>query len=303
MKEAEILNREFGIAGEVLFKEGDLGALVCEIRSASGNGTITVQGAQILSWAPAGQTPVVWLSPAARFAPGKSMRGGAPVCWPWFGPHSEDPAKPAHGFARNRDWDVREVASLTEGTRVVMGFAPNDAERAIWPYDAELMLAVTLGERLRFDLTTRNLGGESISITQAIHTYFQVGDIGSVRVEGLEGCEYVDKTGSNARVHQEGPILIDREVNRIYLGCPGDAIIVDESLGRRIRVTKQGSTSYVVWNPWAETAAKFGDMGQDGYRHMLCVETTNAATDAVTIAPGETYTLSTEYAIEPLQGA
>jgi glucose-6-phosphate 1-epimerase len=300
MKAAEVLNQNFGIEGEVAFREDDRGALVSEIRNASGSGAIAIQGAQVLSWTPAGQAPVVWLSPAARFAPGKSLRGGAPVCWPWFGPHPEDRDKPAHGFARNRDWDVREVNSLTQGTRVVMAFAPNDAERVMWPYDAELILAVTLGERLRFDLTTRNLGSEAITITQAIHTYFQVGDIGAVRVEGLDGCEYIDKTSSDARIRQAGPILIDREVNRIYLDCPGDAVIFDESLGRRIRVTKQDSTSYVVWNPWAETGAKFGDMGEDGYRHMLCVETTNAATDAVTMAPGEIYTLTTEYAIEDL---
>jgi len=300
MKAAEVLSQNFGIAGEVAFREDDRGALVCEIRNASGSGTIAIQGAQLLSWNPAGQAQVVWLSPAARFAPGKSLRGGAPVCWPWFGPHPRDPGKPAHGFARNRDWDVREVTSLTQGTRIVMAFAPNDAERVMWSYDAELTLAVTLGERLRFDLTTRNLGSEPITVTQAIHTYFRVGDIGAVRVEGLEGCEYIDKTGGDALIRQAGPILIDREVNRIYLGCPGDAVIFDQSLARRIRVTKQGSTSYVVWNPWAETGAKFGDMGEDGYRHMLCVETTNAATDAVTVAPGETCTLSTEYAIEDL---
>jgi glucose-6-phosphate 1-epimerase len=300
MKEAEVLNRAFGIAGQVLFRVGDRGALVAEVTNRSGSGTIAIPGAQVLSWTPAGQEPVVWLSPVARFAPGKSLRGGAPVCWPWFGPHPQDPDKPAHGFARNRDWDVHEVANLAGGTLIVMGFVPDGTERAMWPHDAELTLTVILGEQLTFDLTTKNTGSESISLTQAIHTYFRVGDVDAVRVEGLEGCEYIDKTGGNARIRQEGPILIDREVNRIYLGCPGEADILDRSLHRRIRVTKEGSTSYVVWNPWAETAAKFGDMGEDGYRHMLCVETTNAASDAVTVAPGGICTLSTEYAVEPL---
>jgi glucose-6-phosphate 1-epimerase len=300
MSKAEVLDREFGIPGEVAFRRGVHGALVAEIANAWGSATIAVQGAQILSWVPAGESPVVWLSPAARFAPGKSLRGGAPVCWPWFGPHPEDPQKPAHGFARNLDWDVREVRDLGDATRMTLGFVPGEAQRGLWPHQAELVLVVTLGARLRAELVTRNTGGGAITLTQAIHTYFRVGDIGSVRVEGLEGCEYIDKTGADARIRQAGPVHIDREVNRIYLGCPGGVSIVDESLGRRIRVSKAGSTSYVVWNPWAETGARFGDMGEDGYRHMLCVETTNAAEDAVTIAAGEDFTLATEYSVEPL---
>jgi glucose-6-phosphate 1-epimerase len=300
MKEAETLNKKLAIAGELVFRTGSQGALIADVSNAQGAGTIAIQGAQILSWAPAGQAPVVWLSPAAKFAPGKSLRGGAPVCWPWFGPHPQDPTKPAHGFARNRDWEVQDVASVKDGTRVVMRFTPNDAERVIWPHDAELTLAVTLGARLRAELSTCNTGGKVIELTQAIHTYFHVGDIAKVRVEGLEGCDYIDKMAADAIVRQQGPIRIDREVNRIYLGCPGDAVIVDESLRRRIRVAKHGSSSYVVWNPWAETGAKFGDMGAEGYRHMLCVETTNAASDLATVVPGGTYTLATEYLVEAL---
>lgn len=301
MTDAANLNERFaGAGGGVEFTVGAHGALVAAVTNAQGSGTVAVQGAQILTWAPAGQAPVVWLSPAAGFKPGKSLRGGAPVCWPWFGAHATDASKPAHGFARNRDWEVLEVAPVAGGTRLVMRFIPGEAEAALWPHQAELTLTLTLGERLRADLTTRNTGDAPITITQALHTYFNVGDVSGVRVEGLEGCEYIDKTGSDARIRQEGPILIDREVNRIYLGCPGDVVIRDESLARRIRVSKTGSTSYVVWNPWAETGAAFGDMGEEGYRRMVCVETTNAASDSVTIAPGDTFTLTTEYAVESL---
>ena len=300
MTNADRLNEQFARPGELGFFVGGHGALIASLTSAVGSGTIAIQGAQLLTWAPAGDEPVIWLSPVARFKSGKSLRGGAPVCWPWFGPHPEDASKPAHGFARNLDWTPVEVARVPEGTRLVLRFVPAEAELALWPHQAELSLAVTLGERLRLDLITDNTGAEPITITQALHTYFRVGDIAEVEVLGLEGCEYIDKTAADARVRQEGPIRIDREVNRIYLGCPGDAVIRDRSLKRLIRVSKNGSTSYVVWNPWAETGAAFGDMGEDGYRQMLCVETTNAASDAVTVAPGERYTLTTEYAVEPL---
>jgi glucose-6-phosphate 1-epimerase len=300
MNDLGVRNERFGIPGEVRFVVGDQGALVAEIANSEGSGAVAIQGAQLLSWTPAGEAPVVWLSPAARFAPGKSLRGGAPVCWPWFGPHPSDPAKPAHGFARNLDWTVLETASTDAGTRLVMGFVPGDEQRALWPHAAELTLTLVLGARFSAELATRNTGDSPIELTQALHTYFHVGDIGEVRVEGLDGCEYIDKVGPEARRRQAGDIAIAGEVNRIYLGCPGEVVIRDASLNRLIRVAKQGSTSYVVWNPWAEQGAKFGDMGEDGYRHMLCVETTNAASDAVVVPPGKTYRLITEYSVEAL---
>jgi glucose-6-phosphate 1-epimerase len=300
MSNAEALNERFGIPGAVAFGVGGHGALAVEVASLGGAASVACQGAQLLTWAPAGQPPVVWLSAAARFAPGKSLRGGAPVCWPWFGPHPADPSKPAHGFARNLDWTVVETARLADATRVVLGFVPGEAQCALWPHSAELSLAVSVGARLRLDLVTRNTGGEPVTLSQALHTYFHVGDVGSVRIEGLEGCEYVDRLRQDARLRQQGPVTIAGEVDRIYLGCPGDALIVDPGLGRRVRISKTGSRSYVVWNPWVEKAAKLGDLGEDGYRRMLCVETTNAWDDTVTVAPGQAFTLSTTYSVEPL---
>lgn len=294
------LNERYGIDGELLFAVGHHGAEVARITNPGGGAEIALQGAQVLTWAPAGQPAVVWLSPEAKFAAGKSLRGGAPVCWPWFGPHPEDPAKPGHGFARNLDWQVIDAQRVAEGTRLVLGFVPGAAQQALWPYEAALELAVTVGERLSLALTTRNTGTVPLTITQALHTYFHVGDIAAARVDGLDGCEYIDKVDGGARRRQSGPVTIGGEVDRVYLGCPGEAVIVDEVLRRRIRIGKSGSQSCVVWNPWAEKGAKFGDMGDDGYRRMLCVETTNAGDDVVTIASGRSFTLATEYSVEPL---
>jgi len=294
------LNERYGIDGELVFATGHHGAEVARIANAGGTAEIALQGAQVLTWAPAGQPAVVWLSPEARFAAGKSLRGGAPVCWPWFGPHPEDPAKPGHGFARNLDWQVLGAQRVAEGTRLVLGFVPGAAQQALWPYEAALELAVTVGERLSLALTTRNTGTVPLTITQALHTYFHVGDIAAARVEGLDGCEYIDKVDGGARRRQSGPVTIGGEVDRVYLGCPGEAVIVDEALQRRIRIGKSGSQSCVVWNPWAEKGAKFGDMGDDGYRRMLCVEATNAGDDVVTIASGRSFTLATEYSVESL---
>jgi D-hexose-6-phosphate mutarotase len=294
------LNERFGIDGELVFATGHHGAEVARVTNRAGTAEIALQGAQVLTWAPAGQPQVVWLSPAAKFAAGKSLRGGAPVCWPWFGPHPDDPAKPGHGFARNLDWQVVAAERVGEGTRLVLGFTPGAAQQALWPYQAELELAVTVGQRLLMELTTRNTGTNSLSITQALHTYFHVGDIASARVDGLDGCEYIDKVDGGARRRQSGAVTIAGEVDRVYLGCPGEVVIVDDALRRRIRIGKRGSQSCVVWSPWEEKGAKFGDMGDAGYRRMLCVETTNAGDDVVTIASGKSFTLATEYSVEAL---
>ncbi len=295
-----ILNEKFGIPGLVEFADNHSGAAVARVTTRHGQMEVARQGGQLLFWTPQGHAPVVWLSPQAVFKPGKSLRGGAPVCWPWFGPHPSDASLPGHGFARNLDWRMLETARLKDATRIAMIFEPGEEQRKLWPHRAQLELAITLAEQLRIDLTTRNIGDAPFTITQAVHTYFHVGDIAKVRVEGLEGKEYLDKVDGGVRKSQEGPITIDGEVDRIYLDCPEEALIIDESLGRRIRIAKQNSHSTVVWNPWAEKGAAFGDMGEAGYRQMLCVETTNAADDAVTIEPGESFTQTSVYSVEGL---
>lgn len=294
------LDREFGIPGSIAFRTDDQGSAEVDLHTATATAAIMRQGAQLRAWTPDGQAPIVWLSPATRFTAGKPLRGGTPVCWPWFGPHPDDPTKPAHGFARNLDWDVVETARLDDAVRIVLRLTPGPAQRELWPHRAELTLTATVGTHLRLELTTRNTGAEPFSVTQALHTYFHVGDIGAVRVEGLDGKTYIDQVNGNVRGVQSGPVTVTGEVDRIYLDCPGPTTIVDESLQRKIRITKQGSHSYVVWNPWIEKSARLGDMGDNGYQHMICVETCNAGDDAVDIAPGASHTLGTEYSVEPL---
>ena len=294
------LNEKFSIPGLIEFVNNDQGVLVARVDTEQGTMEIAYQGAQLLFWTPKEQEPVIWMSPQAKFTKGKSLRGGSPICWPWFGPHPENKSLAGHGFARNLEWRVLETSRLNNAIRITMIFEPGDEQKKDWPYDAELSLSITMGETLEMALTTHNLGTTPFTITQAIHSYFNVGDISSVRVEGLEGKEYIDKVGDETSRRQNGAITIDSEVDRIYLDCPEDLVIVDEVLKRRIRIVREGSNSAVVWNPWAEKGAAFGDMGEEGYRHMLCVETTNAATDVVTLKAGESFTQYSRYMLESL---
>lgn len=293
-----LLNTRHALEGALRFTRAEGGPTLAEIDNAFGKATIALEGGQILTWAPKGQEPVVWLSPEAHYVPGKSLRGGVPVCWPWFGPNDQDAALPAHGFARNKPWNVAASERLADGaTRLTLQLVQDEETARLWPHQAELKLIVTVGAALRIELSTRNLGAEPFAITEALHTYFQVSDIGAVSVSGLEGCGYLDKV-AGGRKTQDGSVKISGEVDRVYPNTTVECVIHDAGYKRRIRVAKTGSRSTVVWNPWEEKGAKFGDMGPDGYRRMLCVETANALEDAVTVPAGETRVLMAEYAVE-----
>lgn len=295
------LQSRFGIPGAVEFTADAYGLPTVEIKNALGSGSIALQGAQLLTYAPAGQASVVWLSPKAKFVAGKSARGGVPVCWPWFGPHASEPTFPAHGYARTKPWEVTEVAALADGAhRLSFRLPRSEADARYWPHDTPLEIRYTLGAQVEIELLTHNAGAEPVVLGEALHTYFTVGDVGAVRVLGLDGVDYIDKVDGGQRKHQTGPVLIQGEVDRVYLGTESDCLIEDPVLKRRIRVEKRGSRSTVVWNPDAEKATKMGDFEADGHLRMLCVESANAADDQVRVAPGETHSLWVRYSVEAL---
>lgn len=297
----DTLNKRFGIPGQLSFNEGPGGLPVVEVINEQATAAIALQGAHLLSWAPTGEDPVIWLSPDAKFAEGKSVRGGVPVCWPWFGPHETEAGFPAHGFARTVPWEVFETNTLkTGGTLLGLRLMQTDRTRAQWPHACELELYISVGAVLEMDLVTRNTGAQPITIGQALHTYFQVSDIRKVNVQGLDGRAYIDKVEAGSRNTQQGPLTFTGETDRIYLNTGDDCLIHDPGLERRIRIHKQGSHSSVVWNPWVEKADKMGDLGEDGYLRMLCMESANAADDVVKIAPGGEHHLWVQYSVEAL---
>jgi glucose-6-phosphate 1-epimerase len=272
-----------------------------EVANSRGSATVALQGAQVLTWAPRGLPPVIWLSRAAKFVPGKSIRGGVPVCWPWFGPHATVATLPAHGFARTVPWEVIGAQTLADGaTRLDFRLVLNEAARAQWPHATLLECHITVGTALEIDLVTRNADRSAITIGDALHTYFEVSDIRQVTIRGLEGCPYLDKMDAGKRKQQAGPVTIGAETDRIYLDTGADCLIDDPGLKRRIRIRKRGSHSTVVWNPWIEKSVKMGDFGEDGYLNMVCVESANAADDVVTIAPGGEHHLWVRYETEPM---
>ncbi len=312
------LNRTFGCGGQIVFKAGPGGLAVAEVSNAHGTAVIALQGAHVMTWAPRNEAPVIWLSRAAKFAPGRSIRGGVPVCWPWFGPHASDAKFPGHGFARTVMWDVIGTEALGDGsTRLTFRICQDAATRAQWPHASDALNIVTVGRTLDIELVTHNTGTAAITVGDAFHAYFEVSDIRNCRIDGLDGCPYLDKVDGGRRKMQTGPVAIGSEVDRIYLESTAEAanapslargprldpiadvLIDDPGLRRRLRIAKRGSRSTVVWNPWIDKAAKMGDFGPDGYLNMVCVESANAADDVVAIPPGGEHRLWVRYSVEP----
>lgn len=298
MTDVSALNARFGIKGKLAFREGKGGLIGIEVTTEHSTAVIALQGAQVVSWIPAGEKPVIWLSTGSKFAAGKSMRGGVPVCWPWFGAHATNPALSAHGYARTVPWDVVETKALPDGAvRLVFRLAESDATRAQWQFKTPVENHITIGKTLDVELVTRNSDDKPVTITEALHTYFAIGDIRKTTVTGLENCDYLDKVDAGSRKKQSGAIAFTMETDRIYVNTKAECVIEDTAWNRRIHIVKRGSQSTVVWNPWVEKSDKMGDMGENGYLRMLCVESANAAENKVTIAPGTEHRLYVSYRV------
>jgi len=283
----------------ICFADGKGGLPVINIKNKYATASISLQGAHILSWIPEGEDEVIWLSQEAKFAPGKSVRGGIPICWPWLGAHETNSDFPAHGFARTTNWKLLCTGQLEDQrTRITFTLEPQAGNSEMWPPATSLQYQVTVGEKLEMELVTCNNGVAPVTIGQALHTYFKVGDVSKVLLHGLEDTHYLDKLEGFKMKYQIGPVDIEKEVDRIYINTVGECVINDKVLKRNIVINKCGSHTTVVWNPWQETAEKMGDLGEQGYKKMLCVESCNAGNDVVEILPGKAHHLWVQYQVQ-----
>ena len=293
------LNARFARPGAIAFEMSPLGGAVARLSRGPDTATVALQGAQVLGWRHHG-TEMLWLSPVARLGTGKAVRGGIPVCWPWFGLHPSDAEKPAHGFVRTREWDVISSVADDDTASITFATATRPEDQALFPHMAEVTLTVALGDGLSLDLATRNTGPGPLPLSQALHTYFRVADIATVLVEGLTGRRYIDKLGDQTiRKPQVGPVSFEREVDRIYLGrTEAITLLYDLYARRQLTIGSEGSASAVIWNPWIDKTARLSDMGgPNAYRHMVCIETANAGDDVQTLAPDTEHVLSAFYRI------
>jgi len=300
--ELATLNQSFAIAGQLEFVQDVSGLLIAQIANSHAQASIALQGAHIMRFQLNDEPPLLWLSPVAKLVKGKSIRGGIPICWPWFGAHASDTTFPGHGFARIIVWHVVASEALADGsTRIEFDLPQSSIPAAQWPHPSRTRLVATVGKVLTVELITKNTGDTPFDIGEALHTYFAISDVDQINISGMENCSYLDKVGVAETRTQHGTIQISGEVDRIYIDTDADCLIEDRGLKRRIRIAKNGSQSNVVWNPWIEKSAKMGDFGSDtGYRSMVCVESANAASNIVTVSPGSTHCLCVVYSTEDI---
>lgn len=261
-----------------------------QVEHPNAKACLALHGAHLTSWQPAGETPVLYTSPDAIYRKGKAIRGGIPICWPWFGANAENPSLPAHGFARTHFWDLLEVEEESEGVILRLTLDVPSASPA--PRFANLQVALTLsiGRALSIELKTKNTDCEPITVTSALHSYFAIGAIDQTTVEGLEESDYLNTVGKARLEKQSGPIRFDEEIDRIYQAAP-DIQIKDPVNQRSIHIASRGSNSTVVWNPYVKKARVLKDLPNEAYQDFVCVETANAEKDARRIRPNEKHTL------------
>jgi glucose-6-phosphate 1-epimerase len=264
------------------------------VRSPAASADIYFQGAHLAAWHPAGAAwPVLWISRKSLFQPARPIRGGVPICFPWFGAHGVDPAAPIHGFARVLPWTLIGAGDEPEGAVSLEFELAGEGVSPLWPHAFAARYRVGIGAELTMELEVRNAGRAPFTFEEALHSYFGVGDVRRVSVAGLEGSEYLDKVEGLARRRQgEEPIRFTGETDRVYLDTRSTCVIHDSGASRDIVIDKTGSDATVVWNPWVAKARAMADFGDDEWTEMVCVETCNANIHAKTLAPGESHTMT-----------
>ncbi len=285
---------------ELTVTEPEPGFPVIDVQTPVSAATIALHGAQVLTWAPTEHPPVLYVSPKAKMIQGTPLRGGIPICWPWFGDHPEDPSKPAHGFARTRFWEL--VSGGLEGkvATVVFKLVPDEETKKLFPYDFELTATIRVADKLRVKLKMTNTGEETYKVSSALHTYLSLGDIERIQLEGVKGSHYVDQLSDDKEpIYQEKNLQIKGEVDRIYQSM-SSVLIRDLDRFRSVFVDKAGSRSTVIWNPWKEGSKAIADLPDKGYKEFVCVECANAGTDKPTLRPNSSHTLETVLGLRPL---
>lgn len=266
-----------------------------ELDTPDGTVRVVRQGAHVTHWQPRDAAPVLFMSPRSVFTPGRAIRGGIPVCFPWFATRADGPPAPAHGFARIRDW---ELESRTP-TSLTFRLDSDDDTRRLWPHDFRLRLEVALTRSLELTLDVANISATPFTFEAALHTYLSVGDVAAITIAGLERALYVDKVDGDARRRAGDEALrLSGEVDRLFPGTAATCIVHDPLLGRRLRVDKRGSATTVIWNPGPARAAALADLGPDAWRGMVCVETANVGDDRVRLAAGAVHRMSARLSCE-----
>ncbi len=287
--------------GEISLSKDEGGLDFINVSNQLADAKIYLQGGHVVWWKPRSiKEDVLWLSSNARYEEGRSIRGGIPICWPWFGNHPTDGKYCVHGFARVALWNIVSTAQLKNGaSKIILKMTPSESQLKQLTYNYELELTIIIGDSLHLNLQTKNLSDHPFTISEGFHTYFNVSDIKNVKITGLENSVYTDKFDNFNRGIEKESIQIDGPFDRVYLNTSNDCYIEDENFNRVITIKKSNSDSSVIWTPWKEKALEMQDMGCDSeWLKMICVETANLLENSIVIYPGISHSISTEYSVQ-----
>ncbi len=294
------LDRRFGIPGIATVCEGNGGLPRVHITGPLGEGEMYLHGAHVTSWKPTGNDEVLFVSTKSHWEEGQAIRGGIPICFPWFRAKADDPHAPAHGFLRTKMWQLESIVENKDGVAVSMFSESDDQTRRWWPVEFRVEHRVLFGSELSLELVCNNTGTVPIRFEEALHTYNRVADVRDARLQGLDTACFLDNTDSNKEKTQSGDVAIASPTDSAYVNTPNAVDLIDPTMRRRIRVRKINSLTTVVWNPWAEAAAKMRDLGDGEWRQFLCVEASNILGAAVNLAPGKEHKMTAVLSVTKL---
>lgn len=301
------LNKTFAIRDHLTFHDGvndtntPNGLVEMRIVTPQAEATLYTQGAHLTRWTPTGEQPVIYLSPKSTFAPGKPIRGGIPVLFPWFGPGWDGKHQPMHGFARTAEWTIESTHLAPTGdVHVTLSLSPTPQSRSVGYADFHVAIQFRIGLELEITLEVTNHGTEVMVFEEGLHTYFAVGDIHQVRTEGLEGSTYIDKRDNNIRKVQRNRLLAyTRDVDQVHVRTTAPLTIHDAAWKREVHLYKEGSNTTVTWNPWSVLTPTLPDLAEASWQHFVCVETVNAGDDRITLLAGHTHRMDARIRMAP----
>ncbi len=297
------LNAKLGIPGAVRFDHGEGGLIRATLSHHGAEAQVYSHGAHVTHYQPAGGEPVLFLSEASRFSADQPIRGGVPICFPWFAQHTDQPDLPMHGFARHTAWKIQDVSRDDNGVWIDYVLRDSGRTRELWPHAFVANYRVTLGDALSLALRIKHRGvpdSDPFAFEAALHSYFAVNDVRETDIAGLHGATYIDKTDEFKRKSQDGDVTFTQETDRIYLDTRSTCAVHDAKNDRKIAIDKTGSDTTVVWNPWVNKAAAMADFGDAEWPNMVCVETCNVADHRVTLRPGQTHEMSATIRVESI---
>ena len=288
------LQKENSLSHSVSLQNDENGFEFLIIQHKNFDAAFSLHGAHLLHFQLKDQAPIIWLSKTAIFNEKKAIRGGVPVCWPWFGPAGKSLGDnlPGHGFARTSKWTIKSIDELTNGVEIQLLLTDTEETRKLWPHQFELVLKATLTNTVKLELISTNTGAESFFYRAALHTYLAISSPDACKISGLNQHYQDMLDAGNAKI-SDGTLTITEPVDTIYQKAQSAITIEDSTYQRKLKVTNTGNDSEVVWNPWISGAEAFADMPDDGYKTMLCVESAITDQAGETVPAGQSHTLTT----------